>query len=177
MHIENVTINIGSGPSAMSQAFIAALLRGPELNGASEPEAPAPATGAGATTNPPRIGEYWIGQGGIYCGLARGEDGQPDSHLILSTVEPEKYMDWNAAIEWAKTVSVDGHTDFTLPSRFESALLYANVRDKLKTDCWHWTGTQCSESYAWGQLFYDGTQDLSLKKFDARVRLVRRFVL
>lgn len=34
---------------------------------------------------PPRIGEFWQGQGGLYAGIMRGEAGQRDYHLILPT--------------------------------------------------------------------------------------------
>lgn len=34
---------------------------------------------------PPAIGQYWHGQGGVYAGLMRGEDGQPDYHLVVPT--------------------------------------------------------------------------------------------
>ena len=33
----------------------------------------------------PAIGSYWLGQGGIYAGMVRGEDGTPDYHLIVPT--------------------------------------------------------------------------------------------
>jgi hypothetical protein len=44
----------------------------------------------------PRIGAEWPGQGGIYAGIMRGEDGQPDYHLIVPT-DPAAY---NAEIAW-----------------------------------------------------------------------------
>ena len=34
---------------------------------------------------PPAIGSYWHGEGGIYAGQVRGEDGAPDYHLIVTT--------------------------------------------------------------------------------------------
>jgi hypothetical protein len=34
---------------------------------------------------PPRIGEFWEGQGGIYAGVMRGESGLLDYHLIVPT--------------------------------------------------------------------------------------------
>ena len=33
----------------------------------------------------PAIGAYWLGQGGIYAGMVRGEDGGHDYHLIIPT--------------------------------------------------------------------------------------------
>lgn len=45
---------------------------------------------APATSSVPAIGEYWPGQGGVYAGVMRGEDGQPDYHLIVPTHESVK---------------------------------------------------------------------------------------
>jgi hypothetical protein len=173
LHIENLTVHMNSDPSAISRAFIEALLRGPELN---EEEAPAPEL-APITTQPPRIGDYWTGMGGIYCGVARGEEGQADHYLILAAIAPEQDFTWKAGQEFAKTVEADGHKDFALPSRFESALLYANVQDKLDTDCYHWTGTQYGEDAAWSQFFSNGHQYDYFKASARRCRFVRRSVI
>ncbi|MBK8916398.1 MAG: DUF1566 domain-containing protein [Phycisphaerales bacterium] len=61
---------------------------------------------------------------------------------------------WQEAIDWAKSVGGE------LPTRFEAALLYANVRDKIDPDYWYWTGTPLAgdERYAWGQYFSYGYQ-------------------
>jgi hypothetical protein len=62
----------------------------------------------------PRIGEAW--QGGIYAGVARGRDGASDYHLIVGP-EHESDIDWVAAIEWAKGLSIDGWKDYSLPDQ------------------------------------------------------------
>lgn len=36
---------------------------------------------------PPAIGQYWQGQGGFYAGLMRGQDGQPDYHLVVTAAD------------------------------------------------------------------------------------------
>ena len=172
MHIETINIHVSSGQDAMTRAFIEALLRGPE----SEPDA---TTVAPQQTGikPPKIGEVWPGQGGICCGLARGEDGQPDYYLILAEAAPETDFSWQAGLDFAKTIEADGHKDFSVPTRFESALLYANVRDKLDTDHWHWTSTQYSEDDAYSQFFHYGYQYYYYKKYEGRCRFVRRLIL
>jgi len=173
MHIENVNITInetkarGSFPAGFIAALFAAASLPPVADAGSDSAKPMP----------PAIGEVWLDQGGIYCGVARGEDGQPDHHLILALEAPAQDFNWQAAQAHAKTIEADGHKDFALPTRFESALLYANVRDKLDTDRWHWTGTQSSEHDAFNQNFDDGYQDYNGKKFEARARFVRRLVL
>ncbi|MCY1292336.1 hypothetical protein D9M69_386630 [compost metagenome] len=156
--------------------------------------------------DPPAIGQYWHGQGGVYAGLVRGEDGQPDYHLVVPTAEAAtaKETSWGAsgksedgathardglantralcesehdhpAAQWAAGLEIEGHRDFYLPSRFELALCYANVRE-LFEECWHWSSTQYSPNYAWIQHFDDGLQGNALKGNGYRARAVRRVV-
>jgi hypothetical protein len=139
-------------------------------------QAPEPPT-QHAATNVPRIGEYWAGQGGFYAGVARGRDGAPDYHLILAAEAPDQDFDWQAALDHAKTIEADGHADFGVPTRWESALLYANLQDRMETVRWHWTSTQYSQGYAWCQRFDNGTQSNSHKDGEFRVRFVRRLPL
>ncbi len=132
-----------------------------------------PASSASASTKPPAIGARWPGVEGVYAGVSRGEDGQPDAHLVLLDIEPEGELQWEAGVKWAKDLGDGAH----LPTRFESALLYANLRDRMDVDSWHWTGTQYSSDFAWNQHFYYGYQSYYDKSFEARCRAVRRFVL
>ena len=147
LHIASLTVNLGSV----------------ELPGAANAPAPLPAS--------TRIGEPWPGLGGTYAGLSRGEDGEPDGHLVLLDDVPSSDLDWAGAVKWAESLGNDAR----LPTRSESALLYANVRDKVDTERWHWTGTQCSEANAWGQYFDGGHQYGNGKRSKARARAVRRF--
>ena len=122
---------------------------------------------AGVTGPEPRIGAAL--DGGIYAGIARGENGQPDHHLILLDEAPKR-LSWKKALEWAKSIGAD------LPTRSESALLYANLRDLFQTDWWYWTSTQSAgdEAYAWIQDFDFGDQIIDRKGDDYRARAVRR---
>jgi Protein of unknown function (DUF1566) len=173
MHIETININVHQGESSsVARAFIEALLRGPELSEAPDASNPAPAA-APVASNAPKIGEYWTGQGGIYAGVARGLEGAPDYHLILCKEDPKKDCTWQAALDLAKTITADGHSDFRVPTRFESALLYASLHDQFEADRWHWTSTQYSENYAWDQYFHDGYQYYSIKDYERRCRFVR----
>ena len=119
----------------------------------------------------PPIGNRYLG--GIYAGVARGFDGEPDGHIILLDDTPSKDLNWADAVKWAESLG-DGAR---LPTRFESALLYANVRDQLVTDEWHWTSTQDSAGFAWMQYFGYGNQDISYKFDTGRARAVRRLIL
>lgn len=149
---------------------------------------------------PPRIGTPWPGQGGIYAGIARGPDA--DWHLILAQADLGRLAwggakkvpgaDWerdglantsalvaakskHPAAEACAALEVDGHSDFYLPSRFELALLFANLRDQLQPR-WHWSSTQYDASYAWFCGFYDGRQDGGLKSFEGCAVAVRRVI-
>lgn len=55
---------------------------------------------AETTTTPPAIGQYWPGQGGIYCGVLPAIGEQPAQHLIVSQDEAATLV-WG---EYGKTV-------------------------------------------------------------------------
>jgi hypothetical protein len=175
--IENLNINLSQGQTALARAFVESLLRMPDAPAEDSAPAQPDANSTTSTTTPPNIGEYWPGQGGIYAGVARGRDSERDYYLILSTEAPEEEFEWQAALDRAKSVSADGHSDFTVPTRFESALLYANLQDQFDTSYWYWTSTQFSENDAWGQDFYHGFQNGYNKVYERRCRFVRRSVL
>ena len=177
--IENIHINLAPQRSTMVDALLNSIFAAdPSPVAETETEV---RFGTAVMIDPrlgmPRIGEYWPGQGGIYAGIARGQDGQPDYHLILAEEAPERDFTWAAAKEHAKTVVADGHQDFALPLRFESALIYANLRDKINTDYWHWTGTEHSAGRAFYQYFTNGNQLTSDVSFEARACFVRRLIL
>lgn len=122
----------------------------------------------------PTIGQPWPGQGGIYVGLARGENGAPDYHLIMAADQPTADLKWQAAMDWACAVTAEGHTDFRLPTRNESALLYAHLRDQVDTSHWYWTSTPAGGASAWGQHFGYGNQYIFDQSSRGRARAVRR---
>jgi len=122
----------------------------------------------------PAVGAPWPDQGGIYAGIARDDDGTPQHHLILCPAVPAKSLTWNAAKAWAAELMHEGHNNFALPTRRQSALLYATLYDQVETGDWYWTSTEYSERYAWFRHFYDGSQGSSVKSFKARAVAVRR---
>jgi len=101
-----------------------------------------------ATAAVPRIGQPWPGVDGVYAGIARGENGGPDHHLVLLNALPDKRLNWNDAVAWALSVEGD------LPTRNERALLFAHL-----------------------QYFGDGGQHYRDKSYEGRARAVRRFVI
>jgi hypothetical protein len=152
-----------------------------------------------APLTPPAPGQYWPGQGGIYAGICRGEDGQAPRHIIVATAPEASFTGvWGeygkdvagtkrrfdgrantlamaeAGSEIAQRVlalQIDGHQDFHIPSRAEAALAFANVPE-LFTSGWHWTSTQHSRNYAFVQDFEVGN---SLWHYEYDGRRVRAF--
>lgn len=151
---------------------------------AAQQRTPATAPALAITTQPPgqppgdmpRIGAWWDAQGGYFAGLARGTDGAPDHLLILCAAKPAEPMAWQAALDWAGGLRMDGHSDWSLPTRAESALLFANVKDQFEPR-WHWTSEEFDSSYAWLQTFGNGGQSDDRKSFEGCARAVRRLVL
>jgi hypothetical protein len=165
-------------------------------------QSPAQPTQAASATTPPLPGQYWPAQGGWYAGIQRSEDCTSGWHLILPQGDQFVLRD----VIWGKrgqTVKGADHLfdgmvntlamveagselaqriralpgDCYLPSRFESALLYATVREQIELGDWYWTSTQYSSRNAWMQDFGLGDQDNDSKSSTARAVAVRRLTL
>ena len=108
-------------------------------------------------------GERYAGViiGGITC--------KPTHHLILLPQQPETRLTWDEALTWAASIGVE------LPTRQESALLYANAKDAFESE-WYWTSEEyAGNAYlAWDQYFDDGLQGGNNKDYKNRVRAIRR---
>ncbi len=129
----------------------------------------------GARICAPAIGQRWPGVQGVYSGVARGEDGAPDEHLVLLDVRPSpECLAWGAGMEWAASLGNGAH----VPTPAEGALLYAHVREHLNVKKLHWLGKQAGSGSAWGQLFNYGDQSPAYGvAAECAVRAVRRFAL
>lgn len=90
------------------------------------------------------LGKLWPGQGGVYAGLVRGEDGKPNYHLIVA-----------AASEADTTCFKD--------------LEFGSYGKE-----WYWSSTRYSAHYAWMQHFDNGSQGWDNEYNAYRVRAVRR---
>ena len=125
----------------------------------------------------PQIGTPWPGQGGRFAGLVRGQNGAPDYLLILGP-EHDDELDWQAAMDWATGLEVEGHQDFSLPTRAEQAVLFGNAREEFKPTG-YWSSEQHAEyAYsAWVQNFYYGGQHGLHKASEWRARAVRMIKL
>lgn len=119
------------------------------------------------TTDPITIPQ--LAEGEVYAGLSRDSETGAWHHLVMLPGMGED-LTWKAAIKWAKSVGGE------LPTRDESALLYANVRDQIDTDDWYWTATPGAgdERGAWLQDFLNGNQTSYHEDTSYRARAVRR---
>ena len=152
-------------------------------------------------TQPPIPGQVWKEHKAIYIGIQRSADGKSAWHLLLPVgakfqikgaygcygkkiAGADCRFDGNAntiamakagSETAAKALALPG--DCYIPSRAESALIYAVAPDEFKKDDWYLTSTQCSELSAWLQNFADGTQNDYYKGGERRVRFVRRLML
>lgn len=154
------------------------------------------------TNTPPRIGDYWQNEGGIFVGTINHNNAGQQWHLILAVPQnklawgeygeeiegAEDYWDGAAntqamlvtekcpAATWAASLSIDGHQDFYIPAQRELNLICINA-NHLAEKVWHWSSTQCSANTAWYQRFEYGYQDTSGKGIELQVRAVRRIQL
>ena len=114
---------------------------------------------------------------GIFAGIAGGKDSQPYAALILLDAMPPKKLNWADACAWGESLGDGAH----VPTRNESALLYATVRDQINQDSYHWTSTPYdppySDSVAWIQGFGDGDQYNYIQSTERLCRAVRRVSL
>lgn len=134
--------------------------------------------GSAAPTNlivmtTPRLGDMWHGQAGHFVGSVFVPDANP-YHLIVGP-EMEDEADYKHGMDWAKGLSIDGHSDFDLPNRREGRFLQCQAKQLFK-DKWYWlseqhTGDRLS---AWAQYFADGHQTGIRKACKLGVRAVRR---
>ncbi|HBO3905360.1 TPA: DUF1566 domain-containing protein [Pseudomonas aeruginosa] len=151
----------------------------------------------------PAIGAEWHGQGGIYAGLMRGRDGQPDYHLIVASAESDGELQWGGygskssatskwdglantkalveegghpAAEFAASVTISGHNDFYLPAQAELMLAWANVPDVF-AEGWHWSSTQSSATSAFTTSLFGGNTSTTVKTRALRVRPARRLMI
>jgi len=115
--------------------------------------------------------------GAVYAGLAPAEYDMPQAHLVLWLNTPETHQNYEESIALAKAVNPE--TDSHLPTRTESALLYATLRDQINQDYWHWTSTYYgkNQEYAFVQGFNNGFQFDRYLNGDYRALAVSRFAL
>lgn len=155
---------------------------------------------------PPSVGSVLYDQGGVLAGIMPPEDGKPGYYLIVPTnpAAEAEALEWgpyetkiegldprdgktntellaradsdHPAAEFCAGLSLNGHSDYYLPSRREASLMAATVPHLFK-EGWHWTSTQPSADSAFVQDFSGGHQGYYSKNLTLRVRAVRRFLI
>ncbi len=115
--------------------------------------------------------------GAIYAGIAPAEGDMPQAHLVMWADTPKTRQNYEESIALAKAVNPE--TDSHLPTRTESALLYATLRDQIEKDGWYWTSTYYDEDKdaAFVQVFSYGYQINFTLTSKFRALAVSRFAL
>ena len=103
-------------------------------------------------------------QGGTFAGITTQPDGAHCAVILLP--DQGSKLSWNAAVDWAKAL------DAELPTRPVAAMLFANVKVKLRP-AWHWTSEEDDASSAWSCDFYDGYQSSFHESFEGSAVAVR----
>lgn len=180
----------------------------------AEPVSPAPVVAAGlgnidqfaeplrpfanVPLNPPAIGEYWQGQGGIYGGIMQDEDGVL-RHKIFAATDIGRFA-WGQrgtetgatskingvlntttlrdaegsfpAAEAASEYTADGHHDFVLPSIAELFHAYNHMPASFAKEA-YWSSSQYSAYTAFFMAFEGGWLYHDGKVSERLVRPVR----
>lgn len=201
INVENLHLRQAGQPveiPPMVRAFISALIASatsqdaPPSEPPSFPEVP-------AVDGRPRIGEYWPGQGGIYAGDFRGDDGVIFGLIVADCGEDAGRARWAQdgergdlstwdgltnttalrdncpAAKLASDYQADGLADFYLPARRELQLAAANVPHIFGTESWYWSSTPYSTIHAWAVDFENSITRYRDNEF--RVRPFRRVVI
>lgn len=157
-----------------------------------------PASPASDALTPPAIGEYWVGQGGIYAGRREYPEGL--CHVVFAATDVGKHTFGESGISVEATSKIDGrentailvnrdgshpaadaayaytcdgHNDFSLPSIGELNHAWLYIPESFEKD-WYIGSTQRSAYNAFLMTFDDGSQYYCGKLHELRVRPVRR---
>jgi hypothetical protein len=142
--------------------LFAAILRGPRIDGVEQPPFALLVSDAAA-------GEFediaWGEYGKDVPGTGSRTDGQANTAAMALASCP-------AALR-VRDLTIDGHSDWYLPSLGELNSAAANVPELFSTDGWYWTSTQGSRRSAFVQDFEYGYSCWSVKVSWSRPPSVR----
>lgn len=103
---------------------------------------------------------------------------EKDGHGLVAAPTDLGELSWNNAKKACATLTLNGYSDWRLPSREELNSLYEN-RSKIGGFGylnWYWSSAEYDDYFAWGQGFNDaGAQNYGLKFNGYNVRAVRAF--
>lgn len=199
-----ITVEVGSTRIETQNSALARLVLEQAAGLQAQPLAAFATATLEYTALPPAIGQHWHGQGGVYAGLMRGENGVPDYHLIVPHAEhaEAEEITWGGAgqAEPGACSEYDGaaNTAALLASEHDHPAaqwaagleldghkdFYLPARRELRlcwtnvpelfASAWHWSSTQFSPDVAWIQAFGVGSQGGAHKDYELRARAVRR---
>ena len=124
-----------------------------------------------------KIGQSYPEQGGIYAGIVAGEPN--DFHIFVSDKETKGTFDECLAfVEQLNKEKDSGFSDWTLPSRAEQSLQFANLR-AIFNEHYYWSREEFAgnSDYEWSILFYDGSRYYFPKDSALCARAVRRVAI
>ena len=122
---------------------------------------------------------------GCYGNAISGADGTAIGTGAQNTIDIEAGCTTDGiAADICANLSLNGYTDWFLPSKDELNEMYSNKATINATAIAnggsgfgnsYWSSTEYNSNYAWKQGFYDGAQSSSGKNYAGRVRAVRAF--
>lgn len=130
------------------------------------------------------IGGYFVGTG---TGIGSGQSNTTKIVDFLNNNLDDYYGDvtykTNRAAYLCDALTVDGYSDWFLPSKDELNLMYQNLHNIVipvggfaDLGNWnYWSSSEYSATIAWHQFFYNGSQSSGFKYFPKQVRGVRAF--
>lgn len=152
------------------------------------------------SNNPPNIGEYWQGEGGLNAGFIPAHLDIPAHYLIISaedvgsfkwgrsdqSLSPNKNTDGlsntnqllsfgdHPAAKAAATYSADNHKDFYLPAIAELYHCWIYCHKKLERNTYYWSSSQYASQLPFSLDFRDAYQAEGDPNSEWHVRAVRR---
>jgi len=164
MNVSSLTLPAFGAEISGQGGLFAAILRAPRVDGVEQPPFALIVSSAAA-----ELRGIW----GEYGKTVPGADSRTDGKANTDAMGQAKCP---AALR-VRELSIEGHTDWYLPSLGELNSAAANVPELFDARGWYWTSTQNSRNFAFVQDFEYGFSDWFGKGDEHRVRAVRRIPL
>ena len=166
MKVHPITLPAFGAVIAGQGGMLAAILRGPVVDGIEQPP-------FALLVSDAAVGEIescaWGEYGKDVPGTSSRTDGKANTDAMALASCP-------AALR-VRELTIDGHSDWYLPSLGELNSAAANVPELLSTEGHYWTSTQGSRNGAFVQDFENGYSGWYGKDDERRVRAFRRISL
>ena len=99
--------------------------------------------------------------------------GEENTYMIVGNQGSGIY-----AAQICRDLTLNGYTDWYLPSKYELSLMYTNLKQNgfgSFASGWYWSSTERGSNYAWLQYFTNDYQNFTNKDYTYYVRAVRAF--